>query len=57
MDPELELEESGGEAGAEVLESELGELGDVDCCLEHAETAAKALKVNNRRLRFIRSPH
>jgi hypothetical protein len=49
---EPELDESGA-AGAVAVESVLGELGDVDCCLEHAEMAAKALRVNTRRLRFI----
>jgi hypothetical protein len=49
---ELELE-SAGAAGAVELESVLGELGAVDCCLEQAETTARALRHNNRTLRFI----
>jgi hypothetical protein len=54
----MEFEESaGGEEGAVEVESVLGELGDVDCCLEQAETTARALRHNNRALRFIKSPH
>ena len=42
----------GGAAGADVAESELGELGEVDCCLEQA-TRASALRHITRKLRFI----
>lgn len=44
--------ESLGAAGAVVVESVAGALGDVDCCLEHAATAS-ALRHNNRILRFM----
>ena len=44
--------ESLGAAGAVVVESVAGVLGDVDCCLEHAATAS-ALRHNNRILRFM----
>lgn len=55
---DIEFDESaGGDAGAVAVESVLGELGDVDCCLEQAETTARALRHNNRALRFIKSPH
>jgi hypothetical protein len=49
---ELEgLVESAGAAGAVAVESVL--LGAVDCCLEQADTATRALRVRTRRLRFI----
>ena len=52
---DVELEESAGAAGADVDES-AGALGEVDCCFVQA-TSARALMHNNKRLRFIRSPH
>jgi hypothetical protein len=52
IEPELDEDES-GVAGAVVVESVLGELGEVDCCLEQAATAARALRVNKRTLRFM----
>jgi hypothetical protein len=56
MLPELDEVESLDEAGAVAEEeSVLGELGDVDCCLEQA-TRASALRHTKRRLRCIRSP-
>jgi hypothetical protein len=48
---DIEFDESaGGDAGAVAVESVLGA---VDCCLEQAETTARALRHNNRALRFI----
>ena len=52
---DVELEESAGAAGADVDES-VGALGEVDCCLAQA-TRARALRHNNKKLRFIGSPH
>lgn len=46
-----ELVESAGAAGA-VVEESAGELGEVDCCLEHA-TMASALRHTRRMLRFM----
>ena len=43
-------EESLGAAGAVV---DVSVLGEVDCCFEQAPTTARALRHNNRTLRFI----